>query len=54
MTKNKKLPKSLRRFIRMEKSEIRRDFHLPEDIEEKIRLLYEKVGKKNYDYKRDI
>ncbi len=47
----KKIPKSLRKFIRVEKAKIRRENHTIHEIQEKIKNLYQKIG---YEYKRDI
>ncbi len=45
----KRLPKSLRKFIRKEKARIRRDVFVLEKQEEEIQLLYQRFIKKNGD-----
>ena len=47
MVKKKRMPKSLRKFIRKEKARIRREFLDIEEQEELIKQLYKKVKQKS-------
>lgn len=51
--KKKKLPKSLRKYIRIEKARIRREFSDPKKQEELINELYQKFLK-SYENKRNL
>jgi len=47
--KRKRLPKSTRKFIRLEKARIRREILDLKEQEKQIQQLYQKIKKKNKD-----